>query len=174
MVRTRRDVVAAATDLFLEQGWGAVTHAEVARRAGYSKATVYAHWPTQLDLVRASVGQICGAAEHPEPTGDLHADVIRELVDFAGDLSDGHLTRVLGGVIERAADDPEVDDLRRQLDEEGSRSLEAILGHHLPADDVEPSLALLTGAVFVRVAIQGRPAGRAFVVDLVERVLGPT
>ena len=100
VLRTRRDVVDAATALFLAEGWSAVTHAEVARRAGYSKATVYTHWPTRLDLVRASVGQICGAAEHPPPTGDLRADLVRDLVDFADDLSRGHLGRVIGGVLD--------------------------------------------------------------------------
>jgi|GEM_PF-873458 AcrR family transcriptional regulator len=171
VLRTRRDVVDAATALFLAEGWTAVTHAEVARRAGYSKATVYAHWPTRLDLVRASVGQICGAAKHPQPTGDLRADLVRELVDFADDLSRGQLDRVLGGVLERAGTDPAVDELRKQLWEEGTRSMVAILRSHLPPDAVEPSLALLTGGVLVRVAFQARSATRAFIEDLVDRVL---
>jgi AcrR family transcriptional regulator len=171
VVRTHRDVIAAAAALLLAQGWTAVTHAEVARRAGYAKATIYAHWPTRLDLVRASVGQICGAAEHPPPTGDLRADLVRELVGFADDLSHGHLDRVLGGVLERAGTDPAVDELRQQLWEEGARSMEAILGSHLPPDAVAPSLALLAGGVLVRVAFQGRPATTAFIEDLVDRVL---
>ncbi|MFI7454899.1 TetR/AcrR family transcriptional regulator [Nonomuraea sp. NPDC049714] len=169
--RTRRDVVDAATALFKSEGWAAVTHAEVARRAGYSKATVYTHWPTRLDLVRASVGQICGAAEHPRPTGDLRADLVRELLDFADDLSQGHLTRVLGGVLERADNDPVVGEMREQLWAEGTRSMEAILRSHLPAQAVEPCLALLTGGVLVRVALQARPATEEFVEDLVERAL---
>jgi AcrR family transcriptional regulator len=171
VLRTRRDVVDAATSLFLEEGWSAVTHAEVARRAGYSKATVYTHWPTRLDLIRASVGQICGTAKHPQPTGDLRADLVRELVDFAGDLSHGHLARVLGGVLERAGGGAAVDELRQQLWEEGAGAMQAILRLHLPPDAVEPSVALLTGGVLVRVAFQGRPATKAFVKDLVDRVL---
>lgn len=172
--RTRRDVVDAATELFKAEGWAAVTHAEVARRAGYSKVTVYAHWPTRLDLVRASVGQICGASEHAQPTGDLRADLVRELLDFADDLSQGHLTRVLGGVFERAGSDPAVDEMRRQLYTEGAGPLAAILGAHLPAESVDPCVALLTGGVLVRVALQGAPASREFVEDLVDRVLAST
>ncbi|WP_049557075.1 hypothetical protein [Nonomuraea sp. SBT364] len=42
-----------------------------------------AHWPTRLHLLRASVGQTCDAAGHPEPTGDLRADLIAGLVDLA-------------------------------------------------------------------------------------------
>ncbi|MFC9065687.1 TetR/AcrR family transcriptional regulator [Streptomyces harbinensis] len=169
--RTRRDVVDAATELFTSEGWAAVTHAEVARRAGYSKATVYAHWPTRLDLVRASVGQICGTSEHPRPTGDLRADLITALLDFADDLSRGHLARVLGGVFERAGSDPAVDEMRGQLYAEGAGPLEAILGTHLPEEAVEPCVALLTGGVLVRVAMQASPATPEFIEDLVDRVL---
>jgi AcrR family transcriptional regulator len=171
VVRTRRDVVGVTTALFLAEGWTAVTHAEVARRAGYSKATVYSHWPTRLDLVRASVGQICASAEHPLPTGDLRADLVRELVTFADALSHGHLDRVLGGILERAGSDPRVDELRKQLYEEGTRSLEAILQAHLPSTAVGPSLVLLAGAVLVKVAFEGSQATNGFIEDLVDRVL---
>ncbi|MFF5110369.1 TetR/AcrR family transcriptional regulator [Streptosporangium sp. NPDC000509] len=174
VLRTRRDVVEAATRLFLEEGWNAVTHAEVARRSGYSKVTVYAHWPTRLDLVRASVGRICDAVDHPEPTGDLRADLIAGLTDFAEDLADGHLDRVLGGVFERSGSDPVVDELRQQLYEAGTRSMEAVLRAHLPPEDVESSLALLVGGVLVRGVFQARPPSRAFVEDLVDRVIAPS
>ncbi len=169
--RTRRDVVDAATALLASDGWGAVTHAEVARHAGYSKATVYAHWPTRLDLIRASVGQLCDSADHPPPTGDLRADLVRELLDFADDLSRGALTRVLGGVFERVGSDPAVDEIRQQLCTTGTRTMEAILGSHLPPESIQPCLVMLTGGVLVRVALQAAPASREFVEDLVDRAI---
>ncbi|MEU5907717.1 TetR/AcrR family transcriptional regulator [Micromonospora sp. NPDC047527] len=169
--RTRRDVVDAATALFLEQGWAAVTHAEVAHRAGYSKATIYAHWPTRLDLVRASVDQMCAAVGHPQLTGDLRHDLIAGLLDFGQDLADGHLVRVFGGLLERAGSDPIVDELRERLYAAGTRSLDSALRSHLRAEDVEPSLALLVGGVLVRAGFQVQPADRPFVEDLVDRVL---
>ncbi|KXK59634.1 hypothetical protein AWW66_23280 [Micromonospora rosaria] len=67
--------------------------------------------------------------------------------------------------------DPAVEEMRQQLCEEGTRTLEAILRSHLPPHAVEPSLVLLTGGVFARVALQARPADRQFVEDLVDRVL---
>ncbi|MFR9726250.1 TetR-like C-terminal domain-containing protein [Streptomyces sp. MS19] len=117
---------------------------------------------------------MCGTTEHPQPTGDLRADLIRGLLDFAGDLSEGHLTRVLGGVFERAGTDPAVDEMRQQLYAEGAHSLEAILGSHLPEEAVAPCVALLAGGVLVRVALQGAPATRDFIEDLVDRVLAST
>ncbi|CAN5553290.1 hypothetical protein BH10ACT3_BH10ACT3_20510 [soil metagenome] len=174
VLRTRRDVVDAATTIFLEGGWSAVTHAEVARRSGYAKGTIYAHWPTQLDLIRASAGQMCGAAVHAAPTGDLRADLIRDLADFAEDLSHRHLDRVLGGVLERAGTDPGAAEIREQLWDEGTGAMRALLSTHLRRKEVEPALALLTGGVLVRVAFEGRPASKVFIGDLVDRVLAST
>ncbi|GAB4086016.1 TetR/AcrR family transcriptional regulator [Myceligenerans cantabricum] len=171
IVRTRRDVVDATTDLLRAEGWGGVTHAAVARRAGYSKATVYAHWPTRLDLVEASVGRICSTSQHPVPTGDLRADLIAELTGLAVALTEGQLARIFGGILERAGSDPGVDDVRRQLVAEGSGPMAAILGAHLPADAVDPALALLNGGVLFRIAFQARPADEVFIADLVDRVL---
>jgi AcrR family transcriptional regulator len=174
VLRTRRDVIDAASAIFVEDGWGAVTHAAVAARSGYAKGTIYAHWPTRLDLIRASVGQLCDAMEHPPPTGDLRRDLVRDLTDFAEDLSLRHLDRVLGGVLERAGTDPAVAEIREQLWQEGTGSMKALLSSHLRPRDVDPTLALLTGGVLVRVAFEGRPASKRFVTDLVDRVLAST
>ncbi|WP_432497383.1 TetR/AcrR family transcriptional regulator [Kineococcus gypseus] len=180
IVRTHRDVVAATAELLVAGGWEAVTHAEVARRSGYSKATVYAHWPTRFDLVRASIERICDEAEHPEATGDLHADLRAALLDFAHDLSEGHLDRLLAGVVEHA--DPAdrgdgrgraVADLRSRLYETGTSALRAVLADHLGPEDVDAVLVLLTGGVLVHVTYAGRRATPAVVDDLVERVVGP-
>jgi AcrR family transcriptional regulator len=174
VTRTQRDVVDAAAALLLEEGWDALTHAEVARRAGYSKATIYTHWPTRLDLIRASIEQICGEAQHPPATGDLRHDLRAGLADFVNDLSEGHLDRLLAGVVERAHQGEVVEELRLRLYETGTRSLRAVLQTHLSAPDVEPSLALLTGAVLVRVTFEGKPANRSFIDDLIDRVLSRT
>ncbi|RUR01828.1 TetR/AcrR family transcriptional regulator [Labedella endophytica] len=171
VARTRRDVVDATAALLVERGWDGVTHAEVARHAGYSKATVYTHWPTRLDLISAAIEQICDVEHHPPATGDLRADLRTSLLDFATDLSDGHLDRLLAGVVERADTSEVVRALRTRLYETGTAGLRSILGAHLDAVDVEPSLALLTGALLVRVTFEGVPATEAFVDDLVTRVL---
>ncbi|WP_051432947.1 TetR/AcrR family transcriptional regulator [Promicromonospora kroppenstedtii] len=174
VARTRRDVVGATSALLLEEGWDAVTHAEVARRAGYSKATVYAHWPTRLDLIRASIDQICDEADHPAPTGDLRTDLRAALADFADDLTRGHLDRLLAGVVERAHDNEVVGRLRTRLYETGTSGMRAILAAHVEERDVDPALALLTGAVLVRVTFEGRPATTPLLDDLVDRVLAST
>ena len=172
VARTRRDVVDATAALLLDAGWDAVTHAEVARLAGYSKATLYTHWPTRLDLIAAAIDQICDTDHHSRPTGDLRADLRTALEDFARDLTDGNLDRLLAGVVERANTSAVVSRLRGRLYETGTSGLRAVLESHLAAGDVDPVLALLTGAVLVRVTFEGQPATADYVDDLIERVIG--
>jgi AcrR family transcriptional regulator len=174
VARTRRDVVAAASALLVEVGWDAVTHAEVARRAGFSKATIYAHWPTRFDLIRESIEQICDESQHPPATGDLRGDLRASLRDFADDLTEGHLDRLLAGVVEHANQGEVVSQLRLRLYETGTRAMRNILHAHLDAKHVDPSLAMLTGGVLVRVTFEGKPATTSFIDDLIDRVLAPT
>jgi len=171
VARTRRDVVDATAALLLDDGWDGVTHAEIAKRSGYSKATIYTHWPTRLDLVGAAIEQICDVAHHPPATGDLRNDLRTSLQDFATDLTDGRLDRLLAGVVERANSSEVVRRLRTRLYETGTSGLRSILEAHLDPVNVEPLLALLTGAVFVRVTFEGVPATEVFIDDLIERVL---
>jgi AcrR family transcriptional regulator len=63
--RTRRAIAKAAAGLHEEVGPAATTVAEIARRAGVSRLTVYKHFPDD-----ASLYQACSAhyrAEHPLP-----------------------------------------------------------------------------------------------------------
>src|SRR4051794_5574757 len=62
---TRRRIVAAAVALHEEVGPAATTVAEIARRAGVQRLTVYNHFPDDADLLRACTGH--WAAEHPPP-----------------------------------------------------------------------------------------------------------
>ena len=53
-LRSREAIVQAARELLLEKGPTAVTHVQVAERAGVGRATVYRHWPrAELLLVEA-------------------------------------------------------------------------------------------------------------------------
>ncbi|MDO7881861.1 TetR/AcrR family transcriptional regulator [Salinibacterium soli] len=171
VARTRRDVVAAAAEVLLADGWEHVTHAEIARRSGYARGTIYTYWPQRLDLVRDAVDLICDEAHHPQPTGDLRADLLVALEDFAADLSTGRLARILGGVIERTGSDPVVDQLRRRLYDTGTAGLRRALEVHLSPGDVDVPLAVMTGAVLVRVAFDAQSASRPFLSDVVDRAL---
>ncbi|MFJ6723652.1 TetR/AcrR family transcriptional regulator [Streptomyces sp. NPDC091281] len=171
VARTRRDVIRASATSLLEEGWGATTHAEVARRAGYSKATIYAHWPTSVDLMRDAIAQICADAPHPPTSGDLRQDLHDALSRLALTLSEGRYDRLMAGVIERAAHDEGARGLRDQLYETATVDLRGVLTAHLRPDDVEPVLAMLAGAVLVRASYEGRAVDSAFIADIIARAL---
>lgn len=52
--QTRRDILAAATDLFVTQGYAGTSVAEIAQRAGVSAQTVYNAVGTKRELLRAA------------------------------------------------------------------------------------------------------------------------
>jgi AcrR family transcriptional regulator len=54
-----QQILEAASRLFLEQGYGSTSMDAVAREAGVSKATVYAHFGSKEELFGAVIGQEC-------------------------------------------------------------------------------------------------------------------
>lgn len=57
-LRSRAAILDAARDLLLENGPTAVTHAQVAERAGIGRATVYRHWPRSDQLLSEAMATV--------------------------------------------------------------------------------------------------------------------
>jgi TetR/AcrR family transcriptional repressor of mexJK operon len=79
----RRQVLEAATDLFIGSGYTAVSMDAVARRAGVSKATLYAYFPSKQELFATIVGDACRRntvvdANFPDEFDDIAA-VLRQI-----------------------------------------------------------------------------------------------
>jgi len=107
--RTRAAVIDAARELLMTDGPGAITHASVATAAGVSRTTVYSHWPTRSDLLRATIDSI----RHDKPqVGDLTGSLRHDLGVLFGplvrDLSDEQRAPMIANMMERALHDPEV------------------------------------------------------------------
>ena len=176
VVRTRRDVLAATIEELVEAGWDGVTHARVARRAGYSKATLYAHWPDRLALVRdafASFGQM----PHHESTGDLRGDLIGELTSFRSAMIEHRLDRALAVLAERAGPVPELTEVRDAFVDEGERPMRRALETVLTGPRLDAVTAMLCGAVVHPVLLHGHsPTDEELevVVDVILRGLPET
>ncbi|MFJ6022261.1 TetR/AcrR family transcriptional regulator [Nocardiopsis alba] len=171
VTRTRRDVIRASAASLLERGWTATTHAEVARRAGYSKATIYAHWPTPVDLMRDTIARICEDTTPPPMGGDLREDLHTSLSALAWTLSEGRYDRLMASVIEHAGDNENARELQERLYETATAGIRDVLTSHLRRDDVEPCLAMLVGAVLVRATYEGRSVSPGFITDIIDRAL---
>src|SRR6476659_9462750 len=62
---TRRRIVAAAADLFLDQGYGATTLDQVAARAGVAVQTVYFHYGNKATLLKEALDVAAVGADQP-------------------------------------------------------------------------------------------------------------
>lgn len=74
-------IMTAAKELFLEQGFGAVSMDQIARQAGVSKATVYAHFVSKEKLFAEMVFRACIAKAHavlPELQADSDIEAALE------------------------------------------------------------------------------------------------
>lgn len=62
--------MAAATELFVERGWGGTTLADVARVAGVADRTVYVHFATKADLLHRCIDVAIGGDQDDVAIGE--------------------------------------------------------------------------------------------------------
>lgn len=77
--KNRTAILEAAADLFLQDGYDRTSLAQVARRAGVSKATLFKQFPTKASLFEATllaVGDPSANATTVPPPGDLTAGLL--------------------------------------------------------------------------------------------------
>lgn len=159
VARTRRDVLRAAREVFLAEGWERVTLARVAEHSGYARTTLYRHWPQRLDLLRDLIGEEVRLL-HATPVGDLRRDLLAEMDAFRAALTTSGLGRMMIAIAQQARDDTELADLSSAVLADGSQVLREIIaagadGGELPADlDPDVALAQLVGPVLFRFLFQ--------------------
>lgn len=145
VARTRADVARAALDVLVNEGSDAVTHARVAEVAGYSKTTLYSHWPARFDLIVLALDGIGDMPHHP-PTGELRADLIGELQVFRQVVIDMRLDRLLAGMAQWASVD-EIGQLRDKINTSGQRPLRTMLEESFTGSGLEAAVSMLSGVV---------------------------
>jgi AcrR family transcriptional regulator len=145
VARTRADVARTAFTVLTTEGTDAVTHARVAELAGYSKTTLYAHWPARIDLIVVALDAL-GELPHHQRTGDLRADIIGELQIFRTAVVEIKLDRVLAGMAQWASVD-EMRVLRDKINGEGQRPLRTMLEERYAGVELEAAVSMLSGVV---------------------------
>lgn len=145
VARTRADVARAALQVLTTEGSDAVTHARVAEIAGYSKTTLYTHWPARFDLIVVALDALGELPHHPR-TGDVRADLIGELQVFREAVVEMRLDRILAGMVQWAS----VDDMRQirdAINTEGQRPVREMLGEYFDGFELEAVVSMLAGVV---------------------------
>jgi AcrR family transcriptional regulator len=145
VLRTRADVARAALEVLTNEGSEAVTHARVAELAGYSKTTLYTHWPARIDLISIAIESL-GAMPHHQRTGDLRADLIAELQVFRRGVVEIRLDRVLTGMAEWASME-QMRNIRDKVNTDGQHQMYEMLGEIYSGDELHAAVSMLTGVV---------------------------
>lgn len=91
----QHDIVMAAENLFLHQGYGASSMDQVAQKAGVTKQTVYRYYPSKNELFAAVMLRVQTAEAEPWLFGG--GGIADELIGYASYLLGFHLqARALG------------------------------------------------------------------------------
>ena len=143
--RTRADVGRAALRVLTGEGAEALTHAYIAEIAGYSKTTLYAHWPARIDLIMLALDAI-GEMPHNDRTGDLRTDLVGELQVFRQAMIDLRLDHILS-VMAQWASVEEMARVRDHINTEGQGPLRLMLSEVLDGARLEAATSMLTGVV---------------------------
>ena len=173
VIRTRNDILRAAVDVLTTEGLDAVTHHRLAEVAGYSRATIYKHWPSREALfVEAFSNRPSGA--HSTPTGDLRGDLIAELTMFRQGMERHRLDRALAALAALTTSIPELAAVRDRLVAEGERVLLELLTPVASGAQLEAAMRMLSGSVLQNALLHGQlPSDEviAATVDLLLRGL---
>jgi AcrR family transcriptional regulator len=156
-------IIAAAREAFLDQGYDAISMDEVARRASVAKQTVYSHFAGKEALFLAVVKREQQAMKIALPTTDGHESVRDTLASIGRRYIDKILNPEIRCVFRLAvAESTRFPSLGRSIREAGPRQTvldlaallaEAIRSNRLEADDpvtaAEQFLALARGELYI-------------------------
>lgn len=145
VARTRADVARAALAVLTADGSEGVTHARVAEVAGYSKTTLYTHWPARVDLITMAI-ETLGDMPHTPRTNDLRADVMNELFTFRRAMTEMRLDRVLAGMAQWASEE-QMAQVRDKVNTDGQRQMYEMLGELYSGAALDAAVSMLTGVV---------------------------
>ena len=155
--RTRAAVIDAAGELLMTDGPGAITHANVAAAAEVSRTTVYTHWPTRADLLRATIDSIRNHKPRIDAlTGDLRADLATLFQPLVDDLLDDQRAAAIATMMQRALFDPEVVAVRNEFLDEFTSVVGQVIadavrsGRLRPDTDVSRAISSMLGSVMFR------------------------
>jgi AcrR family transcriptional regulator len=173
--RTRAAVIDAARELLMVDGPAAITHANVAAAAGVSRSTVYNHWPTREDLLRATIESIHDDKPHADDlTGELRHDLGVLFAPLARDLADDQRAAMIATMMQRVLFDPEVVTIRDEFLSEFTDVVGEVLRRsvsvgELRADlDVEPAVASLMGSCLFRRFMSSAPFDERAVDEILD------
>lgn len=170
--RTRAAILDAARDLLMTDGPDAVTHVHVAAQARVSRTTIYKHYPSRPDLIRATIEHV-GTPFPNSLTGDVRADLRAFVDDVVKDLGNDARSRAFITLLERAHHDEEIASVRDGLVCDAQAHFATLVEHGIEQGvlrddiDVDIAIASVMGTFFFRRFMADEPVDG----DLADRVV---
>lgn len=171
-------ILAAARELVMELGYGAVTIEAIAQRAGVGRPTVYRRWNSKADLVFDSLFEATETVDFPD-TGNLAADLTAIGHVVGADLSSPAAAQALVAVMAEMGDGGETADRIRNLAiKPRSTDVASIVARAQQQgkarSDVDPVMVIhaLAGILYYHAAVLGDPITDRLVDDVVALLVG--
>jgi AcrR family transcriptional regulator len=176
--QVRREIVAAAGELLLQEGMGGFTVEKVAARAGASRVTIYKWWPSRgalaFDGYFAFTEQQLGFPD----TGDIEADLRTQLRSWVRLMTETNAGRVVRELLGAAQTDDELlaawrdrySGPRRRL-AVGRLDGAKAAGQLRPDADCEVLVDQLWGACYHRLLVRDQPLTASLADQLVDTVV---
>ncbi|MGI9120177.1 MAG: TetR/AcrR family transcriptional regulator [Acidimicrobiales bacterium] len=169
-------ILKAAIELLCQEGFAGTTVEAVAERAGVGKATIYRRWPTREDLLLAAGGSTIVCPSRPD-TGSLRQDLIVLARGLMAMLTTTPVGRLLPATVAEVARNPElrtrldafIDDRRAPVRQVLAQA--ATRGELAEGIDHELIVDLMSGPIFTRVLLTGRPLEEGLAEGIVDAVL---
>lgn len=148
--RTRSAAIEAAADLLTADGPAAITHASVAAAANMSRTTVYNHWPTREDLLRATIDSIGAAVPAVEElTGSFREDLSILCGPMVQHLVDDQRAPMVASMMERALHDDAVATIRDEYLAAFNEVFQLVLGSAVANGELRADIDLARSAASI-------------------------
>ncbi len=170
-------ILAAAMELFCEQGYDALSVEGVACRAGVGKSTIYRRYPSKLDLVMAAIDRAKEGMIPTPDTGSLRDDLQAFAAGYTAMLHSPTVGRAIPMMLAAKVRSPELAAAHEAFVSGRRSAIYSVIERgidrgELPADSDPTVIAdMLTGALFSRVFVTGQPVDDVYVKSLVDRLL---
>ncbi|WP_138067465.1 TetR/AcrR family transcriptional regulator [Cellulomonas rhizosphaerae] len=163
-MEARRAILDAAITLISERGYANVTIEAIAASAGVGKTTIYRWWSSKGDLALEAINDRVGEAIDFPDTGDISADLRRQLLEVAR-LLDGEIGVLFRGIVAEAQSTPTVGAaLLDTIIEPRTRACEARLAKAVDDGQLRPDVAtrmmveLIYAPLYYRLLFKTDPA----------------
>ncbi|GHG09055.1 TetR/AcrR family transcriptional regulator [Streptomyces filamentosus] len=167
-------IMRTTLELGQELGYAKLSIEAIAARAGVGKHTVYRRWSSKGALLLDSLLSRGGSALDYPDTGDLRADLRRQIQEAVGLLAKGPLSPLFKALVGEAQHDPGIAAAlnERFIAPQAAKTvarLEAARdrGQLAPDFDLDLAMAILSGPLYFRLLITQEP----LTSDYVDRVL---